>query len=33
MRFGVFLVILHPQFSILNFFADAAGMPKVMAEG
>jgi ABC-type Fe3+-siderophore transport system permease subunit len=36
MRFGVFLVILHSQFSILNLlvtgddFAKAAGVAKVM---
>ena len=38
MRVGVFLKILHSQFSILNFlvteddFARAAGMQKVMVE-
>jgi len=39
MRVGVFLKILHSQFSILNFkvteddFAKAAGVAKVMVEG
>jgi len=39
MRFGVFLVILHSQFSILNLlvteddFAKSAWVAKVMVEG
>jgi hypothetical protein len=39
MRVGVFLIILHSQFSILNSyvteddFAKAAGLAKVMVEG